>query len=639
MRRVESKNGACGWRLRLVSGVCAAVGWGCDASALDAALPSALAPRAPDAGVVASQRALRVEEIQGIGHRSPWEGREIYDLEGVVTHVDSTGFTVQSDDDVGGYLGGEGVAAVASAALRVYTRRAPSVRVGDRVLVDGYVVEHRSDCDDYAARGQRCPYLSETQIEAQRTVIVASEQTLPAARHLASRDPAMPDAWLPDAGLEVEGERRLEPGRWAVDWLESLERMRVSLPRVVVVQPSRGGEAVVAAAGDVYHERGVLRSTHAEELAGIGVRRWAIVSPNSATEFDVGDVLEPGLDGVIGYRFGRYRIHLSELPHELRRSQASGVRPERSVLGPAADNELTLGTWNVHELHGASSNSRFEALAEAWVDALAAPDVMTLQEIGDDSGSADDGHTHATRTLQQLRDEILVRSGVDYQIVDLAPQDGADGGRPGVNIRSVLLYRTDRGVRYGFEQRRERLSLPNGMADARRATRFGEQHPAFAGSRKPLLVPFSFRGADFWVIALHLRSKLGDDPLLGRSNPPKQHSAAQRSGQAAVIASLVHHLQLSSLAAPVLVIGDLNDEEDGPAVQVLEEQQLICQTRWLPFADRYSYIYQGRAMMLDHALATPDLAARLTGIDVVHGCVERADCVSDHDPLLIRYAW
>lgn len=70
--------------------------------------------------------------------------------------------------------------------------------------------------------------------------------------------------------------------------------------------------------------------------------------------------------------------------------------------------------------------------------------------------------------------------------------------------------------------------------------------------------------------------------------------------------------------------------------------------------DQYSYVFDGEAGYLDHALATPALARRVTGVDIWHinsdearfldyntefnpGGFYRPDAYrsSDHDPVLV----
>ncbi|NJL81162.1 MAG: hypothetical protein HC917_24515 [Richelia sp. SM2_1_7] len=52
------------------------------------------------------------------------------------------------------------------------------------------------------------------------------------------------------------------------------------------------------------------------------------------------------------------------------------------------------------------ADGRFSAIAKQIINNLKAPDIIGLQEIQDNTGSADDGVTSASDTLQKLVDEI-----------------------------------------------------------------------------------------------------------------------------------------------------------------------------------------------------------------------------------------
>jgi hypothetical protein len=57
----------------------------------------------------------------------------------------------------------------------------------------------------------------------------------------------------------------------------------------------------------------------------------------------------------------------------------------------------------------------------------------------------------------------------------------------------------------------------------------------------------------------------------------------------------------------------------------------------LPENERYTYNFQGNAQVLDHILASNNLAENLAGFDVVHINSEFADQDSDHDPSVARF--
>ena len=71
---------------------------------------------------------------------------------------------------------------------------------------------------------------------------------------------------------------------------------------------------------------------------------------------------------------------------------------------------------------------------------LHTPDILFVQEIQDDSGSRNDGTVLANRTLKALADAIKKASGgVQYDFVNVEPEDNKDGGQPGGNIRVAYL--------------------------------------------------------------------------------------------------------------------------------------------------------------------------------------------------------
>ncbi len=105
----------------------------------------------------------------------------------------------------------------------------------------------------------------------------------------------------------------------------------------------------------------------------------------------------------------------------------------------------------------------------------------------------------------------------------------------------------------------------------------------------------------------------------------------------------------------VLIVGDLNSYGDEDPIDVLKAAGYVdlVDTR-LPEKDQYTYVFQGQAGYLDHALATPALAGRVTGVDIWHINADEARFLdyntefnppgfyrpdayrsSDHDPVLV----
>ena len=72
---------------------------------------------------------------------------------------------------------------------------------------------------------------------------------------------------------------------------------------------------------------------------------------------------------------------------------------------------------------------------------LHTPDIVFVQEIQDDSGPRNDGVVSANKTLRALAQAIKKASGgVEYEFVNVEPEDNKDGGAPGGNIRVAYLF-------------------------------------------------------------------------------------------------------------------------------------------------------------------------------------------------------
>ncbi len=138
------------------------------------------------------------------------------------------------------------------------------------------------------------------------------------------------------------------------------------------------------------------------------------------------------------------------------------------------------------------------------------------------------------------------------------------------------------------------------------------------------------------MIANHFNSKLGDDPLMGRFQPPSFPSEVQRAQQAQLVHDFVAQLIAADPTADVVVDGDLNDFEFSNTVTTLKGSILHDLIETLPVGERYSYVFEGNSETLDHVLVSGDLFARPFAFDVVHVNAEFADQASDHDPSVVR---
>jgi hypothetical protein len=292
------------------------------------------------------------------------------------------------------------------------------------------------------------------------------------------------------------------------------------------------------------------------------------------------------------------------------------------------------------------------------VAALGAPAIVALQEVQDDSGRADDGTVTAAATLDRLAAAIEAAGGPRYLGRQVDPEDNADGGAPGGNIRVAFLLDPARArpVDRGAAGPRDAVAVVAAAAGGGPALslspgRVAPEDPAFRGdpaggeraerepSRKPLALEVEVAGRPLFLVAVHFRSKGGDDALFGSVQPPRLVTEPQRVAQAETVAAFVADILAADPEARVLVLGDFNDFSFRPPLAALADAGLVDLIERLPPEDLYTYVYEGSSQVLDHVLASPALAAAEAGVDAVH---LHADFppdrrASDHDPVVARF--
>jgi predicted extracellular nuclease len=143
------------------------------------------------------------------------------------------------------------------------------------------------------------------------------------------------------------------------------------------------------------------------------------------------------------------------------------------------------------------------------------------------------------------------------------------------------------------------------------------------------------------VIANHLNSKGEDGPLYGDIQPPPLLSEVQRVQQAQIIHDFVARILAIDANAKVIVLGDLNDFPWSKPVNTLAGKELENLIDRLPENERYTYLYEGNAEVLDHILVSTSLAEKAGHFDIVHINAEmlRTMRLSDHDPVITVFTF
>ncbi|WP_406311115.1 MULTISPECIES: endonuclease/exonuclease/phosphatase family protein [Streptomyces] len=573
--------------------------------------------------------SVRIHDIQGTTRLSPYAGRQVTNVPGIVTGVraygSSKGFWMQDpspDDDP-----------ATSEGVFVFTGSTPEVAVGDAVTVTGTVSE-------YVPGGTESGNQSVTEITKPAVTVVSHGNPVPAPVVVDAR--SVPDAYTPAGDPAANNSINalpLRPSAYALDYYESLEGMNVQV-----------ADARVVTATDPYNELWVTvkPDEHPSSRGGTvygsydaqNTGRLQIQSLGSADDFpvaDVGDTLAGPTTGPLDYnQYGGYTL-VADRMGTLRKG---GL--QRETTRKQSPGELAVATYNVENLD--PSDTTFAAHADAIVHRLQAPDIVCLEEIQDDNGATDDGTVSAAKTVSTLIDAIVAAGGPRYDWRSVDPVDGQDGGEPGGNIRQVFLFNP---ARVSFTDRPGGTSTTavgvtkiHGKAALTASPgRIDPASDAWTSSRKPLAGEFVFRGRTVFVIANHFASKGGDQGLTAQYQPPVRSSEVQRHRQAAVVHDFVARLLKVQKNAEVVVLGDLNDFEFSDTAKILEgDGELWSAIKSLPKNERYTYTYQGNQQVLDQILISPQIrrAGRFS-YDSVHINSEFHDQISDHDPQVLRF--
>ncbi len=439
------------------------------------------------------------------------------------------------------------------------------------------------------------------------------------------------------------------------DW-ERVEGMRVRIDTPLVATGhadlGRFGEIELAAGGRLARPTDrVPPGPEAAALAASNARRRVLLDDGSRARdprpvpslgddgtLRLGDALD-GLEGVLGFAFGRFRIHPT-VPVRFERVEPRPKAPPgtgRGALRVAALN--THGYFNGDGAGGGFPTARgaaspeelalqraklAELLSRTDADLLA---LVELENEGVDAGGA----------LRDLADAIASRSARgDFAAVD---PGGPLGRHP---IAVALLYRPGVLAPVGAPA----------VLDAR-------AHPGFddARNRPSLAQTFAWlaSGERFTAVVNHWKSK--GSPCDAVGDPDRGDGQDECSGtRSAAARALVEWLAADPTAsggAGVLVLGDLNAYAEEDPLRILGDAGYVDLVRWFGGEGEHSFVFDGEAGRLDHALASPALLPRVTGADLWHVNADEPSVLdyrsanppelqrpdpfraSDHDPVVV----
>ncbi|MBU3078754.1 Calx-beta domain-containing protein [Sphingomonas quercus] len=472
-----------------------------------------------------------------------------------------------------------------------------------------------------------------------------------------------------------------DPQNDALDFFETVEGMRVTIPNMVVADGFAGGSD-----NAVYFKAYSLDHANPEQINSRGGYTIAgdppfsppdTANPDDATHeggkylhdgdvnpdiveldfsnagrggtsgFDqqltMGDKLG-GVSGVVDFDFGNLKVYVTD-PVTL-----TDTQPVQETLTLADDaRSLRVATFNVENLDPTDGSARFTQIAETIASNLKAPDIISVEEIQDNNGSGAGG-TDASQTWQQLVDALNAATGKHYQYVDQDPVNGAEGGEPNGNIRVGFLYDTDR-VQLGdlaadasLTERREYTDrIGDGVRDADDNIAFDDSMIAseinpvdYEATRKSLLGEFAFNGNTVYVTANHFPSKSGGSDNFYQmtqdlpSGQPENSDWAQRVAAADALNAILNRIAQGDGDARIISGGDYNDFYFYRPLEVAagyvkpDGTPATDRTSFdnltitkLPEAERYTYDFDGRSQAIDHILVDHTLNS-VASYDIVH---------------------
>lgn len=545
------------------------------------------------------EEVVKVGQVQGAQHRSPYEGQDVKIKDVVVTAVDgSSRFYIQDlqpDDD-----------SKTSDGLNVYFKN-HQVKVGDKLELTGKVLEYLGS--GYAEKAETD--LTITQLKAEQVKVIG-QANIPAPIVLGV------DRQVPNQVIDNDRFGVFDPSEDALDFWESLEGMQVAVNDAKILGPQKNGELYVLPkeSQDTLNKSGglLLDEDYNPQLIVLATGDKTLRA--KANDQVIGQVAGP-----VTYSYGMYKIYL---PKGSVKIQDGHLARETSTIQPAAD-KLTIASYNIENFSAdiqSTSDEKVQRIAQSFVSDLHAPDLINLLEMQDNDGPKDSGNVDASLSAKRLIDKIKELGGPEYQYIDIAPENNQDGGAPGANIRVGFLYNP------------KRVNFVKAQA-------IGKDNPIFANTRKSLAGFFTFKNQEILLIGNHLNSKRGDQPLYGKNQPAILGSETQRHQLAQAIAAFVDEQIKANPRLNVVMTGDFNDFEFSQTLQILEGQQLTNLVKNHPADDRYSYFYQGNSQTLDHLLVSNQLVAKAK-FDMVHinaMFMQEDGRASDHDPVIVQLSF
>lgn len=615
------------------------------------------------ASFIHAQKDLSVAQVQGEGDASPVVGQNVR-LTGVVTARTKTGFFLQTPDDKADANKNT------SEGIFVYTRNEPPLEadLGNVVSVTGTVEEFRRDNEQLAST------ITELSMRKDRDQIkiVSGGNPLPKPIILTTND-------------QMSN---------ALDALEKYEGMRVQIDAMTVSGPTGGRVDVknfTAASDGAFW--GVLEPLPRPfRQPGRDVREFTAAADKEqfqknypkAAIFDSNPaVIRVDCDEQIPSLTQRIVPYECEVPAGAEVKNLVGVLhyayAKYTVL-PDVANRPTMTTSKMANAFPAPTDRQF---------AVVGMNIENFFDDQDDPGIKEDVSTPeaftrrlnkistAVRDFMQTPDVIGIVEAENLNALKrLASKMNADAvaaEKPDPKYEAFLIEGNDgRGIDNGFLVKTSRIKVIE-------TKQFGKdekyknpisKEDAFLNDRPPLMLRASIADAktgvpfEFTVIVNHLKSYSG-------YNDPKQmeNVRLKKKLQAEFLAKLVQARQQANAKERIILIGDFNSYQFGDGIldQIgtitgkpsgkdavimpsddLVNPDLIDLVGAIAAPQRYSFVFDGNAQVLDHIIITENLRNHTRGFgyarvnadypESYRGDANRMERFSDHDPAVAFFS-
>ena len=532
-----------------------------------------------------SPSQVSIHTIQGSGHTSPLVGQTVT-TRGVVTKLLNNGFFMQEPNPDSDPTTSEGIL--------VFTSTAPTVSKGQLVQLTGVVDEYNVGEAGNALTAAHT--VTELKTISNLSVLASNQSITPTVITF----PELQD-----------------------DDLEHVEGMLVTIATELTASQNyflgRYGQITLSADGRLLKATNLHRpgSVEAQQVDQDNARRRIILddgsslqNPNPTPYFSLedntqraGDTID-SITGVIDYGLATasntgladYRIHPTE-PVVFTRAHPRTEAPADVGGNVKVASFNVLNYFNGNGLgagfptsRGASTLAEFNRQRAKIIAALKAidADVVGLMEIENDGTGAQSAVVDLVNGLN-----AAMGAGTYAVVPDPATGTGTD------EIKVALIYKPGKLGRVG-----------SSLSDA-----------SSVHNRPPLAQTFAApNGEKFTVLVNHFKSKGCGDATGANADQGDGQGCynSSRLQQAQALRGFITTLQSAQGDNDVLVIGDLNAYAKEDPIHDLTSNGFVDLSAHFNGPGEYSYVFDGEAGYLDHALASTSLTAQVTGVHHWH---------------------